>query len=214
MEHTDNEQLDALKAWWQKNGKIAVTVAIIALAVFVATRLWMDYQNKQADAASLQYDKLMVAVEEENPGLAEQIANTLVSQYQSTPYGPLGALMLARIKLMQNDTMAARIHLQWVLDNAGEEEIRQIARLRLARVLLSNDDAAGAMLLLEGHSGGAYQAAYDELLGDIYLAQGKTDEARAAYGRALALGQTGAGDNRLLQMKLDDLAPASGGEAQ
>ncbi len=207
MDQTEEEQLERLKEWWSKNGKFVIAGLVVGLASVVGMRLWTETRNSEAEAASQQYEQLLGLVGQGNFGQAEQIAGTLLTEYSSTPYASLAKLMLAKIKLEQGDRVAAATFLRQVMDNSGQDEIREIARLRLARVLLADGKADAALSVIEGAELPAIQADAEIIKGDIYLAQGKRAEARAAYERAMVLG---AENRRLLQMKLDDLAMASG----
>ncbi len=207
MEQTEEEQLERLKEWWSKNGKFVIAGLVVGLATVIGLRMWTDTRNSEAEAASQQYEQLLGLVDQGETAQAEQIAGTLFTEYSSTPYAPLAKLMLARLKVEQDDLVAAATFLRQVMDNAKQEEIRQIARLRLARVLLADGKADEALSVIEGAGSTVVQADSEIIKGDIYLAQGKRAEARAAYERAMALG---AENQRLLQMKLDDLALASG----
>ncbi len=206
MDQSEEEQLERLKDWWSRNGKFLIAGLVIGLAAVVGTRLWSDARNTAAEAASQQYERLLGMIEKGDFEQAEQTAGTLLTEYSATPYASLAKLMLARLNVEKGDLVAAAAFLRQVMDGAEQEEIRQIARLRLARVLLAEGkiDAAGSVI--EG-ADSAIQADAEIIRGDIYLAQGKSSEARAAYERAMTLG---AGNQRLLQMKLDDLALASG----
>ncbi|HHL45285.1 MAG TPA: tetratricopeptide repeat protein [Gammaproteobacteria bacterium] len=207
VDQTEEEQLERLKEWWSKNGKFVIAGLVVGLASVVGMRLWTETRNSEAEAASQQYEQLLGLVGQGNFGQAEQIAGTLLTEYSSTPYASLAKLMLAKIKLEQGDRVAAATFLRQVMDNSGQDEIREIARLRLARVLLADGKADAALSVIEGAELPAIQADAEIIKGDIYLAQGKRAEARAAYERAMVLG---AENRRLLQMKLDDLAMASG----
>ncbi len=210
MDQTEEEQLERLKEWWNKNGKFVIAGLVVGLAAVVGTRMWTDARNSAAEAASQQYEQLLGLVEQGDSAQAEQVAGTLFTEYSGTPYASLAKLMLARLKVEQDDLVAAATFLRQVMDNAKQEEIRQIARLRLARVLLADGKADDALSVIEGAGSTVVQADSEIIKGDIFLAQGKPAEARAAYERAMALG---AENRRLLQMKLDDLAMASGDEA-
>ncbi len=207
MDQTEEEQLERLKEWWSKNGKFVIAGLVIGLATVIGLRMWTDTRNSEAEAASQQYEQLLGLVEQGDSAQAEQIAGTLLTEYSSTPYASLAKLMLARLKVEQGDLVAAATFLRQVMDNAKQEEIRQLARLRLARVLLADGKADEALSVVEGADSAVIQADSEIIKGDIYLAQGKRAEARAAYERAMVLG---AENQRLLQMKLDDLALASG----
>ncbi len=203
MDYTEEEQLERLKEWWKKNGKFVIAGVVLGLGTVIGMRLWTDSRNQTAEAASLQYEQLLQLVDTGKVEEAEQLAGTLFTQYSSTPYATLAKLILARLKVEQGDLAAAEALLRQVMEGAEQEAIREIARMRLARVLLAENKPDAAMALLEEAGTSANQADLEAIKGDIYLAQGKRAEARAAYERALALGGR---NQRLLQMRLDDLA--------
>jgi predicted negative regulator of RcsB-dependent stress response len=67
-----------------------------------------------------------------------------------------------------------------------------------------------ALATLESVDSGRFAANYAEVRGDILLAQGKPDQARAAYQLALKLSIDGGSDeNSVLQSKVNDLTSAS-----
>ncbi len=209
MDHTEEEQLERLKEWWSKNGKYVIAGLVVGLATVIGMRLWTDSRNRTAEAASQQYEQLLHLVEQGSTGEAEQLAGTLLTQYSSTPYATLAKLMLARLKVDQADLAAAEALLRQVMEGAEQEAIREIARMRLARVLLADGKPDAAWAVIQEAGSSANQADLEVIKGDIYLAQGKRAEARAAYERALTMGGR---NQRLLRMRLDDLALASGSE--
>ena len=137
---------------------------------------------------------------------ASEKGKQLLSDFADTPYAELAALGMAKVKVEEGDASAAMPHLRWILDNAGQEPVKHQARLRLARLLLADNQAQQALSLLQGvEYGSSYQAAYDALLGDVYLALGRDSEAREAYQRALSSTNGALAARDLLQMKLDNL---------
>ncbi len=61
-----------------------------------------------------------------------------------------------------------------------------------------------------------FEARYAEVRGDILFAQGRSDEAIAAYQESLELLEAGAGDRAKLQMKLEAMGaevPEDGNES-
>ena len=110
-------------------------------------------------------------------------------------------MVLAKLKADQSDLEGARYYLQWVVDHASQAPLKDIARLRLARVLSANGDNAGAMQMLSAVDAKAFALSVQELKGDIFLAMGKRDEARGAYLSAYAALDKNA-DHRRLDMKL------------
>ncbi len=204
--HTsEQEQVEALKKWWHENKNGLIVGLVIGIGAVVGYRSWLDYNERIAKSASDTYEKLMVAVTGNNSQDIATHAGTLVSQYSGTPYAALGALMLAKSKVESGDLAAAAQQLRWAMDNADQDEVAHVARLRLGRVLLSDGKADEALALVKGVNDKAFASGYEELRGDIYLAQGQRELARTAYGQALATLPASANNREMLQMKLDDL---------
>ena len=108
---------------------------------------------------------------------------------------------MAKIKLDSGDFVAASSHLRWAMDNTKQEPIKHEARLRLARLLLAENKTKEALAILDVSD----TATYEQLKGDIYVAEGKPESARTAYSRALAEMSPSEPGRQLLQMKLNDL---------
>ncbi|MBI3774190.1 MAG: tetratricopeptide repeat protein [Gammaproteobacteria bacterium] len=96
-------------------------------------------------------------------------------------------------------------HLQWVLDHGKPQEMVYIGRLRMARVLMESGEFQQALTLLGNEPPAGFVVAYKELEGDLYRALGQIDNARSAYGSAIAALTAQARNRAELQMKLDDV---------
>ena len=116
---------------------------------------------------------------------------------------------MARIKADEGDLATAKLHLRYALDNAKQDEIKHVARLRLARVLHDEGKQDEALTLLNGVAPGTFEESYQELKGDIYVAKGDIEKARTAYTLALAAMSANERGRNFLQMKLDDLGKAA-----
>ena len=206
MEH-EEEQLEKIREWWNKNGKAVIFGVIAAIVAAVSVQSWMASEKVHIETASAEYAQLLQYLETDKDK-AIGVAERIVSDYEDTTYASLAAMLQARMATEKNDWNKASISLNWVMENADDDGLRHIARLRLSRVLLQQDKVDAALALLEGIEQGAFVADYEELLGDIYLSKGDKDKARAAYAKALVVAAV-SGNNRLLQMKLDDLAVES-----
>jgi predicted negative regulator of RcsB-dependent stress response len=91
------------------------------------------------------------------------------------------------------------------LDNAKQEEIKLIARLRLARVVHAEGKDDEALQLLSIADAGKFAPAYDELKGDIYVAKGDPKQAKTHYDLALQGLEPTSRARRYIEMKRDDL---------
>jgi len=212
---TEEQQLDAIKQWWKENGSSIVTGVVIGLAVLFGGKAWFAYQERTAQNASNIYAAMMRALQAGDALNTGEKAGILLADYGKTPYAALGALALARIRLEEGEPAAARGQLQWVLDNSDSGMFRDIARLRLARVLIAGEelDAAEAMIA-RAESGAAFDALFAEVRGDVQRARGDLAAAGAAYQQALAAMPPGSQERELLQLKYADTQAASSSAAE
>ena len=212
MAHLDleeQEQIDSLKTWWRMYGNLVTGVVVVACVAFIGWQGWNTYQYKQAGQAAATYGLLEQAVGARDAQKTKMLAGELVEKYGRTSYASLGAMLAARQSVEAGDLKTARIQLAWVADN-GKDEIRDIARLRLAGVALDDKDFDEALKQLAATHAPAFDARFLELKGDVLFAQGKKDEARTAYKAALDKMDEKAGLVReLLQQKLDSLGGAA-----
>ena len=203
---TDEEKVEAIRKWWKDNGTTLITGVLLGLAVLFGTKAWFAYQHKQADQASSVYVQVMNALASNNAQEATQAGEVLTTKYSSSSYAVLGTMALAKFKLEQGQDKAAQAQLQWALKHADQHGIKQIIRLRLARVMLAQKDFQGAARILDAmkQDPGAFKAEYEEVRGDLAMAQNKPDEARKAYDQALAALPPDSPERGLFRAKRDD----------
>lgn len=212
--HTEEEQLEALKRWWQENGRAVIAGLAIGVAVLAGWRGWDWYRGDQALAASALYEEAMAGLGADDPGAVVEPARRLRAEYAGTAYAPLGALAAAKAQVAAGEPGAAEEWLRWAMDNAGEAGVRHIARARLARVRAAQGDHAGALALLEVEVPAAFTALYAEIRGDVLFAQGERTAAAAAYQEALDA-EVPPPDPEIVRRKLNQVRPpgtAGGGE--
>jgi len=201
----EQEQLEELKGWWKDYGRlvlIGVAAGALAIAGFQG---WRYYRHSQALAAGALYEQLEQAERAGDRGKVRDIAGSVVARYSSTPYASFAALGAARAAFEAGDLAEAKARLTWVIENARREEFRDVARLRLAGVLLDEKGYDEALKLLEVKPGESMSALYADLRGDILLAQGKHADARNAYQLALDRSEAGSPYRSTVQLKLDSL---------
>ncbi len=203
---SDDEQAERIKKWLKENGSSLVAGIVLGVAVIVGWQWWIGHRISTAEHASLNYELLLQAIQSGNAEQARQQGNRLFEDYDDSLYASLGAMMLARQAVDQNDLDAAAQYLQWVVEN-GKEETRDVAQLRLARLRLAQGQPEDALRHLDRVEDPEFTVPAQELRGDIYRVQGEIEQARTAYlmARAAAAGNSAG----LLEMKLDSL-PAGG----
>lgn len=212
---SEQEQVEAVKKWLRENGPAIAIGLILGLTVIFGWRGWQSHQRGLSEAASDRFAQMMVLVQRNQRDDAQKAALTLISEQPRSSYATFAALMLARLAVDKQDLATAKQQLTWVIDNSRRQELKALARVRLARVHLAEGKVAEAWALVEQAGGAEPTAAIAELRGDVLMAQGKIDEARRQYLDAYARADGAAVETSALALKLDDLGaapPAAGGE--
>lgn len=181
----EQEQVEELKAWWKQHGGLITAIVLAVALTFVGWQGWRWYQRDQAVHASLLYDTVTKAAQANDTKALRDASGTLVESYPRTLYAPMGALVAARYYFDHNDLKNAKAQLQWVLERSGSDDLRDLARLRLAAVLLDEKAYDEALKQLEAPHAAAYEAQYAALRGDILVAKNQAADAKAAYKLAL-----------------------------
>lgn len=180
----DQEQLDEFKVWWSKYGKLTINLVLAALISYASWQAYQYFQHKKAVEASDIYQN-MLALELDKTDLVKAEADKLIGDYSSTPYAGRAAVFLAKRNFLAEDIEGAKVQLKWAIKNAEESSVRAIASLQLATLMLDEKDYASAEKILKGELDKGFEGLKDDLLGDVYVAQGKTAEARQSYESAL-----------------------------
>lgn len=190
---TDDEQLEALKNWWNENGKQIVTTVVIVAAGYFGWTFWQDQRTDHINGGSQVYTQLLQAAEQAEVGgvaLDEELqtvrylADQLANEFGDTQYAILGALVAARTAVEADDLEEAATRLQWALDNADNDAASQLASYRLARIRVAQGELDAAFVLIANPTS-EYTSLYADLRGDILLQQGDKEGAVAAYQQAL-----------------------------
>lgn len=198
----EQEQIASLKAWWDKYGNATTWVVIAALAAYSGWNGWNYYQRDQAGKASALYDQLQAAVEAKDNAKVLRAAGDMESQFGSTAYAPMAALVAAKSAFDANDLKSAKAQLQWAADH-GADEFKAVAKVRLAGVLLDEKAYDEALKVLAGDVPAQFAGAVADRKGDVLAAQNKLAEARTAYKAALDATDKKNPGRQLIQMKLE-----------
>ena len=199
IQYTSFERVEDLRKWWKENGaRIATGVALSLIAIF-GWQYWGSYYNTQAEKASQAYDTFVAAVGKPD---VSQRGQDLLTDFPKSSYAILTALRLAKLATDNGDMATAIQRLKWVIGNSTLVALKDIARLRLAQVQFAAGQHTEAQKLLDDVTTASLTAERETLKGDFYLAGNDTGRARTAYATALAA----SGGDRLLQLKLDNLA--------
>ncbi len=204
----EQEQLDALKAFWKTYGNLITWALIAALAVFAGLNGWKWWQREQSMKAAAMYDELDRAAQSGNAQRAGQIFADLKQRYPRTVYAEQGGLLAASVQFASGQSSEAQASLDWVAHNATEAEYQTVARLRLAGLLLQAKDYDAALKQLDQAKAPTFAALVADRRGDVLLAQGKPAEARSAYQAAWQAMDSKVEYRRLIEAKLTALGAA------
>ncbi len=203
--YTEVEQLELLKKWWHEYGAAILIGVMLALILGFGWRSWQQRHEHKLAHVSIRYEQLLTNVVNGNTAAVEHGANRLIERYPHTAYTQLAALQSARQDVYQNKLVDADVKLEWVIKHGDNAALREVARLRAARVLLAENQAQKALDILADTDDKTYAPVSLEIKGDIYTAMGQMDAARSAYQQALKALPEFAVMRPLLQMKLNDL---------
>jgi predicted negative regulator of RcsB-dependent stress response len=204
----EQEKLDDLKAWWEQNSKY-VSAAVLAVAlVVIGVQGWRWYQRTQAEQASVLYQAVSQAARANDVSKAKEPASQIVDRFARTAYAPRAALLYAKMLYDSGDKAGARAQLQWVVDHASGDELKAIARFRLAQAMLDEKQYDDALKTLDVKTDDAFAGLFADLKGDILAAAGKSAEAKSAYETALAKIDPKSPYRAFVQVKFDALGGA------
>jgi predicted negative regulator of RcsB-dependent stress response len=170
---TEEEQVEALRRWWQENGRSTIVAIILALGVGFGYQGWKNHVETSAEGASDLYQRMLQAFSTpalpgEQQEVAVQLAQQLKTEYEGSSYAQFAALQLASTAVGENDLGSAETELRWVLGKADTgSDIARIAQLRLARVLAAQGQQEQALAILAEADAGPYAASYALARGDI-----------------------------------------------
>lgn len=204
--HDEQESIESVKAWWARWGNLSTWVLLVALLAAAGWNGWNYWQRHQAAQAAGLYEAALQAANGNDLAQIARAAADMENQYGRTAYAQMTALAAAKALYAAGDEAGAKAQLQWTVDHAQDDAYRQIAKLRLAQLLLDEKAYDAGLALLDGTPPDAFKGLVADRRGDLLAAQGKAADARAAYTLALgALPQDDASLRQLVQFKLDAL---------
>jgi predicted negative regulator of RcsB-dependent stress response len=203
---SEDQQVEALKQWWNDNGRAVVLGVVVGLGSVGGYIGWQRHVESNAEAASVAYSRIVNTAAIQNHSGAVSEADTLIGEQPQSAYAALAALVAASSAYEANDADNAIRLLRFSAEHAPEPEVADVARLRLARLLAEAEDYDGALTALGAVSGDTFTDLVAETRGDVLQARGDRDGAREAYERVLDNDDVGRPGRTRVQAKLDRLA--------
>jgi predicted negative regulator of RcsB-dependent stress response len=203
MYETEEQQLEALKKWWQANGTSTIVGLVVGIALILGFNYWQDYKKAQSEQASALYAQLVKAASSDKKDGVDTLANRMQEQFPKSDYAAYSNLVLAKLKVDKGDMAGAKQVLEKIAASSNKE-LSNIAKIRLVRLMLANKEYEQGLKLInevDPATNTKFEGNYDELVGDLYVALGRFDQARSSYKKAIDDGYR----SPLLQFKIDDL---------
>ncbi|HET7198308.1 MAG TPA: tetratricopeptide repeat protein [Burkholderiales bacterium] len=202
----EQEQVAELKAWWQQHGTLIVVAVVAVAAALAGWQGWRWYLGSQAASAGALYDTVGRAAQAGDAKALRDASGALLESYPRTLYATMGALTAARFYFDHDDLKSAKVQLQWAVEHSPSDDFRDLARLRLAAVLVEEKAYDEALRQLGEPHAAAYDAQYAALKGDALVAKNDAAQARAAYKLALEKADSGnAAFRESVRMRLEAL---------
>ncbi|HYJ41540.1 MAG TPA: tetratricopeptide repeat protein [Steroidobacteraceae bacterium] len=215
-DYSEAEQMERAKSWLKANGIWIIAGIAIGVGGWGAWHWYQDRRNAQAETASARYEELVDAFTRNDKARGMTLLDQLNREYGWTPYSSLGTLIAARVQVEANELDKAAASLKSVMDNAKDDELKMVARMRLARVQAAQAKYDDALATLKVENAGEFGPRIADTRGDVLLAKGDRAGALKEYLAARSTEDNGRIDFDLLDLKIRDLGgtpPATPGES-
>ena len=199
----EQEQLDQLKHFWNTYGTLITWVVLLVAGAFVAWNGWQYFQRTKAAQAAALYDEVERSAQSGDAARIERVFNDMKERFAGTAYAQQAGLLAAKTLYDKGNAEASRAALGWVADKATDPGYQAIARLRLAAELLDAKSYDDAIKQLSGNVPKEFEPLVADRKVDIYMAQGKRDEAQAEYRKAWTGLGAASEYRRLVEFKLN-----------
>jgi predicted negative regulator of RcsB-dependent stress response len=206
---TEDEQLESIKKWWKQYGNLVTVILAHVLFGIAGYRYLLWHQGKVTQQASVAYEQMMVALSNQNIKAVRSYANQLINGHSHSVYADAAHMTLAKIYISKNKLEKATQELQTVATNSKMLALKQIAKIRIARIFAAEKSYTNALKELSSVDDSTYVPVINELKGDIYGATGQYQEAMNSYKLALDEVKTNGMSNLFLEMKTNELESKS-----
>lgn len=203
---TEEEQLESIKKWWKRHGNVVMLIVSVILFAVAGYRYFMWHQDKLTQQASVAYEQMMVALSNQNVKAVKSYANELIQDHSSTVYADVAHMTLAKFYASKNKLDQAQAELRVVAEHGKMLPLKQVAKIRLARILAAEKSYTKALDELSRVVDATYLPVINELKGDIYGATGQYQEAMSSYKQAIDEVKTNGMGNLFLEMKTNEVA--------
>ncbi|NVJ59910.1 MAG: tetratricopeptide repeat protein [Gammaproteobacteria bacterium] len=205
--NSEEEQIKAIKDWWSENGTSIIVGVVLGVGGFLGYNFWQGQVLEKQQNASKAFEVFTDINPSDKFDEFASSAQNIKQEYSDTGYAVVAALHMAKQYLSKGDLSAAKKELEWAVQQTEGEPLNALMKIRLARVLVAQDDAQAAITLLDNISADSFSALKQQVLGDAYAAKGEAEKAKLAYTLAKESSESYIVKNEL-EMMINDLSVA------
>lgn len=206
---TEEEQVEAIKSWWKKHGTQLLTGLLVIAVAFSGWRYWSHQNQVKSMNASALFEVMQMNLQQGTFGEVSREGMKLIQEQPDSPYAAAAAMMLAKYSYEKGEFDTAQQHLEWVRSHAQDSSIKQVATLRLARLLADQQKFEEAQTVLQQVKVAsllpAEKAGLDYVTGLIALAQANLSGAADAFRMVVNNAEASKTLQGIAQIQLDDL---------
>ena len=202
----EDDDVARARVFWNANGKSIIAGLIIGVGGIAGFNYWKSYEQTEGENASFLFDRLRSG----QAGIdMDLLSKELQEKYASTVYAELASFSLAKQLVENNELELAAQELARVMNNSKDSGLQHIARLRLASVVLAQENPDKALEILNIANKSSFESRYYELIGDAYAQRsqsGDSEQAKNEYRKSLETLPEGATHADLIRLKLDNVS--------
>lgn len=201
----EQENIDALKAWWKQYGRLVIAVIVAFILGVAGIQGWRYYKEQKNLNAAAAFSGLDEALRLGDKAKSKELTDKLLTDFANTAYGARGALLAAKSSFDAGDLKTAEEQLRKGLAVANDEPMKALVALRLGAVLLEAKKYDDALNVLATPHPPPFASLFADLRGDVLVANGKVEEAKSAYQIALDKLPPSSPYRNLVEVKRDAL---------
>jgi predicted negative regulator of RcsB-dependent stress response len=207
LSSTEEENTEFLGSLWDKYKYLILLSLVLFGAGIFGWESWSQNRLSNLQDSADMYESFINSLNDDDSD-QKVLADQIIKKYPNTLYADLVTFHLAKISVEEEDLNKAEEHLMWILQRHDSkwgsdfDPIEATARLRLARVLIANDNSNKALAIINDSEN--MSSSLHEVKGDAEEKLGSFAEAKLSYLKALE-SNTSQSVEAILKMKLANL---------
>lgn len=207
LSSTEEENTEFLGSLWDKYKYLILLSLVLFGAGIFGWESWSQNRLSNLQDSADMYESFINSLNDDDLD-QKVLADQIIKKYPNTLYADLVTFHLAKISVEEEDLNKAEEHLRWILQRHDSkwgsdfDPIEATARLRLARVLVANDNSNKALAIINDSEN--MSSSLHEVKGDAEEKLGSYAEAKLSYLKALESNQSQSVE-AILKMKLANL---------